>query len=264
MAGDEFAFGFGQVEGQAVNFAGGADAVDDERGEQGERPPELSLSGDNLRGGHGTRHEEHAHEGQSHGQFIGDDLRGGTHGAVQGQGRAGRPATQNNAVQAQRGDRQNVQGGDGHVGQLQRRRDVSDRHVRTHRDDRVDAERRESRDRGSQEVQEPLGSAGPHVLLEEELTGVGERLEQAEGTSHVRAGTRLHAAQASALDPQGQQHVSDEENDDEHGLDEAEPPCFVAEVRCGVFRNCKGCQCHRATSCEGRRVTTVPTPPRLS
>ena len=264
MAGDDFAFGFGQVEGQTVDFTGGADAVDDERGEQGECPPELSLSGDDLRRGHGARHEEHAHEGQAHGQFVGDDLRGGTNGTIQGQGRAGRPTTQDDAVQAQRGNRQDVQGGNGHVGELQRCRVAEDRYVRPHRDHRVDAESRESRDRGGQEVQEPLGPAGPHVLLEEELARVGERLEEAEGSRHVRAGTRLHAAQASALDPQGQQHVGDQEDDDEHGLDEAEPPGFLAKVRGGVLRDCEGGQCHRATSCVARRVATVPTPPRFS
>ena len=264
VAGDDLAFGLGEVEGKTVDFTDGADAVDDECREQGECPPELSLGRDDLRGGHGARHEEHAHEGQAHGQFVGDDLRGGTHGAVQRQGRAGRPATQDDAVQAQGGDSQDVQGGDGHVGQLQRRRDLTDLHVRAHGDDRVDAERCERRDRGGQEVQEPLGPAGPHVLLEEELAGVGERLEQAEGARDVRAGTRLHAAQASALDPQGEEHVGDQEDDDEHGLDEAEPPGFLAEVRGGVLRDCEGCECHRATSCVARRVATVPAPPRFS
>ena len=264
VAGDDLALGLGEVEGKTVDFTGGADAVDDERGEQGECPPELSLSSHDLRGGHGARHEEHAHEGQAHGQLVGDDLRRGTHGAVQGQGRARRPATQDDAVQAQRGDRQDVQGGDGHVGELQRRRVTENRHVRAHRNDRVDAERRESRDGGSQEVQETLGPAGPHVLLEEELARVGERLEQAEGARDVRAGTRLHAAQASALNPQGEEHVGDQEDDDEHGLDEAEPPGFLAKVRGGVFRDCEGCECHRATSCVARRVATVPTPPRFS
>ena len=264
VTGDDLAFGLGEVKGKTVDFTDGADAVDNECREQGECPPELSLGCDDLRGGHGARHEEHAHEGQAHGQFIGDDLRGGTHGSVQGQGRAGRPATQDDAVQAQRGDRQDVQGGDGHVGQLQRRRNVTDLHVRPHRDDRVDAERSERRDRGGQEVQEPLSPAGPHILLEEELSRVGERLEQAEGARNVRAGTRLHATQASALDPQGKQHVGDQEDDDEHGLDEAEPPCFLAKVRGGVLRDCEGCECHRATSCVARRVATVPAPPRFS
>ena len=264
VTGDDLAFGLGEVEGKTVDFTDGADAVDDERREQGECPPELPLGCDDLRGGHGARHEEHAHEGQAHGQFVRDDLRGGTHGAVQRQGRASRPAAQDDAVQTQRRDREDVQGADGHVGQLHRCGVAEDLHVRAHRDDRVDTERCECCDRGGQEVQEPLGPAGPHVLLEEELAGVRERLEQAEGTRHVRTGTRLHAAQASALDPQGQQHVGDQEDDDEHGLDEAEPPGFLAEVRGGVLRDCEGCECHRATSCVARRVATVPAPPRFS
>ena len=97
---------------------------------------------------------------------------------------------------------------------------AENRNIRTHRDDGKDAEGCECGDRRRKQVDELLGLARPHVFLEEQLHGVGNCLEQAEGTGDIRAGTSLHASDRSTFNPQCEQNVEDQENNDENGLED--------------------------------------------
>ena len=70
VTGDEFAFGFGEVEGQTVDFTGSRDAVDNERWDQRKCPPDLALGSNDLRGRHRARHEEHGNKRHTHREFV--------------------------------------------------------------------------------------------------------------------------------------------------------------------------------------------------
>ena len=133
--------------------------------------------------------------------------------------------------------------------------------VRPHRNHGKDAERTECCDGRSDEVQELIGSAGPHVFLEQKLACIRDCLEQTERASHVRARTGLHATEATTLNPEGKKNVQDQVNDDEDGLDERQPPCFLREICCGVIRHRTEQGIHRATSPVALRATRQPASP---
>ena len=103
---------------------------------------------------------------------------------------------------------------------------------RPERDDREHQQRAEHRDHRRDDVDQLVGRLDRHVLLDQELHGVGERLEQAERAVHVGAGTHLHAADDLALEPDREQHADQQEHDDGDGLDQPDPPRVVAEVGC--------------------------------
>ena len=99
-------------------------------------------------------------------------------------------------------------------------------------DDRVDHEGREGREDRGRQVEELLSAAEPEVLLEDELRGVGDGLEEPEGAVDVGPGAGLHAGQAAALHPQDHDDGQDEEGQQEDGLEQREPPGLPAEVGC--------------------------------
>ena len=88
-AADQFALGLGQIEWGAVGFADHRGDVDQERRQQQEHVPEAVLGGDDARGRHGARVEEHRGERQRHRDLVGDHL-GGTSAARRAADRSSR------------------------------------------------------------------------------------------------------------------------------------------------------------------------------
>ena len=91
--------------------------------------PAVLLRGDDLEVDIEPGVEEHRREGQAHRDLVGDHLRAGAQPAEQRVGRAGGPAGQHDAVDADRGDRQDEEHRDRQVGQLQRGAVAEDRHL---------------------------------------------------------------------------------------------------------------------------------------
>ena len=109
---DQLALGLGQVERRPVGLADHRDHVDHERREQqdayqpGARCQSEQVHGlvrlrrDDLRGGHRAGEQEDRHQRQAHRDLVGDHLRGGPQAAEQRVRRAGRPAAEHDAVDA--------------------------------------------------------------------------------------------------------------------------------------------------------------------
>ena len=68
-------------------------------------------------------------------------------------------------------------------------------------------------------------------LLAHELHEVGDRLQQAERACAVRAVAQLHASHHLALEPRQVREEHEHEVDDDHRLDDRDPPGLVSRVR---------------------------------
>ena len=148
MPGDDLAFGLGEVEGKAVGLPEHRDEVDDEGGEEHDGVPHAPLGVDDARGRHRPGGQEHRDEGEAEGELVGDHLGGPAHRPVEGEGRVGRPAAQDQAVLAQGRHSQDEEDRDGGVGHLQGRLVPEDRDGGAHGDDRHDGEGAGRRDDG--------------------------------------------------------------------------------------------------------------------
>ena len=69
-----------------------------------------------------------------------------------------------------------------------------------------------------------VGRLGDDVFLERQLDAVGEALQQAPRADPVGADALLHPGDDAALGTDREQRHHDEEDEDEDGLDEDEPP----------------------------------------
>ena len=74
---------------------------------------------------------------------------------------------------------------------------------------------------------QPTESAGPEVLLEEQLADVGHRLQRAVGPDAVRAVAVLEAAEHLALGQQHDRHELEDDGEDHQRLQELDPPRLV-------------------------------------
>src|SRR5690606_37779231 len=103
------------------------------------------------------------------------------------------------------------------------------------------------------------GRLDREVLLEQQLAGVREGLQRAEGAVPVRARTQLHARHEAALEPQREQDAHEQEDDDADGLEEPDPTVVLREVR-DRLRGAEH-EVHAVTSAFARATpTTLPAP----
>ena len=128
--------------------------------EQDDVPASRLCAATISRGRHRAGVEEDRDERQPHRDLVGDHLRRRPQPAEQRVGRAARPAGEHDAVDADRGDREDVQHGDRQVGELQRRLVAEDRDLRAERDDREGQERRRRGDDRRQDVDRLVGRLG--------------------------------------------------------------------------------------------------------
>ncbi len=192
----------------------------------------MLLRGDDLAGRHRAGVEEHRDEGQAHRDLVGDHLRARAEPAEQGVRRPAGPAAEHDAVDADRGDRHHEEHGDRHVGQLQGRLDVAerDRDLRAERDHREGDEGRDRGDHRGGEEHHLVGGRGDDVFLQRELHAVGEALQQTERTVDVGADAVLHPGHHAALEPDVEQRQHHQDHEDQHRLEQHQPPGVYAEL----------------------------------
>ena len=264
MARHQLAFTFGQVERQAVGFTERSNHVNHEGRQQTQQPSRVFLGIYDGRSRHGARHDKDRDQRGAHGQLVRNHLGGGAHRTQQRVRRVRRPTTQHDAVNPESTDGQNHQGCHRGVKDLERSRDTENLYVGTHRDDGQDRESGEGRDQRSQEVNELVRTFEPEVLFEDHLARIGHRLEQTQRTVYVGPGASLDTAQAAPLYPQLTQHTQHQQDQHHHGLDQGNPPGFLAEIRWRQRRNRRNQSMHLYTSA-AFKVTSEPlVAPRVS
>ena len=192
-AGHDLRLAFGHVEGRAVGFGDAGNEVHQEQRQQRQPEPVQQtalLSQHDLvqiqaAGGH-----QHAHQSEAHGDFVGDDLRRRPHRAEEGILGVGRPAGDDHAVDAQRGQRQQVQ---------QPGIQIGNHHAVAEGHDCPGRDRRSKGQHRRQQEQKAIRPARNDDFLEHQLHGVGDGLQPALGTDPVRTQPNLHVTNDLAL-----------------------------------------------------------------
>src|SRR6185503_10451860 len=144
--------------------------------------------------------------------------------------RVGRPASDDEAVDPERADREDQQERDRHVGDVSGHLVSADRPAGTPRDHREGGHRREGREERPEDVEHVDRSSREEALLADQLDEVGDRLQRPERPDAVRPVAQLHPAHDLALDERQVGEAEQHEVDDDHGLDERDPPRLAARA----------------------------------
>ena len=128
-------------------------------------------------------HEQHGDDDEADRDFVGHHLRRRAQRREERIFRVRRPARHDDAVDHQRGDREDVEDAD---------IDVGDHPAGIDRDHRPGGERQHAGDQRRQQEHALVGAGRDDRLLEHELEQVGEGLQQPPGPDHVRAAPHLH------------------------------------------------------------------------
>ena len=212
--GHDFRLAFRHVERRAVGFRHAGDEIDHEQRQQRQPEPVQQAA---LLGLHDVAQvqaaagHQHADQREAHGDFIGDDLRGGTHRAEKGVFGIGRPAGDDHAVHAHRGQRQDVEQAGVDVGQHQA---VGERNHRPGRQGRRDGQHR------GEHEQEAVGIGRDDDFLHQQLQGIGDRLQPAARPDAVRPDAHLHVADDLALGKGQVGHAQHQRHQDHDDLDQ--------------------------------------------
>ncbi len=132
-----------------------------------------------------ARHHQHDDQAEADRELVGHHLRRRAHRAEEGVLRVGRPAGDDHAVDLERGDRHQEQ---------QAGVDVGEREFGPERHHHPGRQRRHDRHHRSDDVQDLVRLARENDLLEHQLEGVGDRLQQPAGTDAVRPEADVHEA----------------------------------------------------------------------
>ena len=153
----------------------------------------------------GSGAHEHGHDHEADGDLVGDHLGRRAERAEERVLRVRGPAAHDDAVDAERRDREDVE--DAHI-------DVGDGPAGIERNDRPGCQRQGAHHQRRQQEHALVGRRRDDRLLQHELEQVGEGLEQAPGADHVRAAAKLHRRPDLAV---GIERIGDEdEESDEH------------------------------------------------
>ncbi len=217
VAGDQFRFGLGQVEGGPFATGEGGNVVEDEGDEvEGIVEDEPAMEAFALLEAH-VVHVERAgdhdrrDDREAEGNFVGDHLTGFAHGAVDGPFIIGGPAREDDAddfdaegSQEEEDARVEVLGESGEV-------------ARPREEEEGGEGRGEGEVRGEAE-EEVVGAGGDEVFLEEEFDAVGEGLGPAVPAADAHGTVAgLHAAGDFAFGPDGEHGDEGDEGEDEEG-----------------------------------------------
>ena len=142
---------------------------------------------------------EHRDDDEADRDLVGDHLGRRAQRAEERVFRVRRPAAHDDAVDAERRDREDVE--DAHI-------DVGDGPSGIERDDRPCGKRQHAEQQRGQQEHALVGRRRDHRLLQDELQEVREGLQQPPGTDHVRATAKLHRRPDLAI---GQQRIGDED-----------------------------------------------------
>ena len=125
VTGNDFRFTLCHVKRRAVGFGNGGNQIDDEDWEERQPVPReyrtagntFGLRGNDVGEVHAARYHHNAHQRGTHGNLVGNALRGSTHCAQERIFGVGSPARDDHAVNRQRGNHQDVQKADIDIGQ---------------------------------------------------------------------------------------------------------------------------------------------------
>ncbi len=186
--GDDFRFTLGHVERRAIGFRQAGDEIDKEQRQQGPHEPlhyTALLGGDDLAQVQAAGRQQHADQSKAHGDLIRDDLRRGTQRAKEGIFRIRGPASDNDAVYAQRGHGKDIQQAGIDVRNDQA---IVERHHRPGRQGGANGEDR------AENKQEQVGVGRQDGFLEQQLDGIRDGLQQAPRADAVGADADLDIA----------------------------------------------------------------------
>ena len=238
-AGDDFALAFRQIERRAVGFRQARDEEHDEHREQRQAEPHLVLRQHDVGQVQAADAEQHRDHDEAHRDFVAHHLRRAAHRAQKGIFRIGCPAGDDDAVDAKRADREQIENADV---------DVGDRPAVIHRDHRPGDHREAEGQHRRHEEQQPVGAGRDDRLLHDHLQRIGKRLQQPERADHVRSLAQLHRGQDLAFgigqirDGDQQRHQQRErlgESQDDQanvGVVKERPHCATPQPRPAAWR----------------------------
>jgi len=171
------------------------------------------LGGDDVREAERAGQRDHTDEGEAHEHLVAHHLGGGAQPAHQRVLAARRPSGQHHAVDRQRRHREHEQEPDVEVG---------DHPAVGHGDDHEREECRDQHEGRRHHEDAPIGEGRHPVLLEEDLEGVGQHLEEAGRAHTVGAVPVLQEAEEPPLVPD--EPGGDREHRDQHPEDDEQLP----------------------------------------
>ena len=178
-----------------------------------------------------ARHQDHAEHAERERDLVGDELRAGAHRAEERELRVGRPAAEDEAVDAERADREDQEQRDREVGHVAVDLVAGDLPARPPRDHRERAERRERGQERREDVEHVDRGGGEEALLADQLDEVGDRLQEPVGAGAVRAVAQLHPPHHLALGERQVREADEDEVDDDERLDRGDPPGRAVRTR---------------------------------
>ena len=212
--GHDLRLALGDVERCAVGLGHAGDEVNEEQWQQRPDVPlanTATLRQCNIAQVEGAGGHQHTDQCEAHGNFIGHHLRRRAHGTEKRVLRIRGPAGDDDAVHTHRGHGQDEQQPRVDVGQPQRagERDYRPRHQR----------RGKGQHRREQE-QVTAGVGRNNDFLEQQLDGIGQRLQPALGADAVGAEAHLHIADDLALGVGQVGHRQQQRDQQRHDLEQ--------------------------------------------
>ncbi len=218
-------------------------------GAEHDQPDELrhdegGCRADDLRQVERAAQDDDTEDAQRERDLVRDELRARAHRAEDRELRLRGPAADDEAVDADRAEREDRTG----------RTDVRDltvdvptvhRPAGPKRDEGEGGDRGEGRDDRREDVRQVDRRLRGERLLADELEEVGDRLEEPELAGAVRSVTELHPPHQLPLDQRQVREEPEEDVDDDHRLDQRDPP--------GLF--------HALTTSSAFATSTMPASP---
>ena len=155
--------------------------------------------------------QQHGDDHEADRDLVGHHLRGRPERAEEGILRVGGPAAHDHAVDAERGDGEQVENADIEVGDH-----PAAPAVLVHRDHRPCRQRQHRGNDRRQQEHALVGAGRDQRLLEHELEQVGERLQQAERPHHVGAAAHLHRRPHLAIHQQQKGDADEQHHQQQH------------------------------------------------
>ena len=179
---------------------------------------------DDLHHAQRARRHDEAHERHGHRDFVADELRRRAQAGQQRELAVRRPPSEDDAVDADRGHRHDVEQPDVDVGDVERNFAAEEIDARPERDDGERDERRHHHDNRRGRENPLVGARRGDVFLEDQLDRVGNRLKSAVRADAHRSEAHLHPGDDLALEEDHVGHADERRIEHEQNLDERNDP----------------------------------------
>ena len=178
------------------------------------------LRFDDLHHAQRARRHDEAHQRHRHGDFVADELRRRPQAREQRELAVRRPSAEDDAVHADRRDRDDVEQPDVDVGDVQRDIATEKMNGRAERDHGKRNERGHHHDNRCSREHPLVGARRRDVFLEDQLDRVGNRLKAPVRANAHRSETHLHPRDDLALEEDHVGHPDERRVQHEKNLDE--------------------------------------------